>query len=40
MVWQPFARKLETAEKMAGVALNMRTPYFYLTTTQTNKNIE
>jgi TRAP transporter TAXI family solute receptor len=35
MVWRPFATKLETAETMEGVALNMRAPYFYPTSTQT-----
>jgi hypothetical protein len=34
MVWRPFATKLETAETMEGVALNMRAPYFYPTSTQ------
>jgi hypothetical protein len=31
MVWRPFATKLETAETMEDVALNMRAPYFYPT---------
>jgi hypothetical protein len=35
MVWRLFATKLETAETMEGVALNMRAPYFYPTSTQT-----
>jgi hypothetical protein len=34
MVWRLFATKLETAETMEGVALNMRAPYFYPTSTQ------
>ena len=34
MVWRFFATKLETAETMEGVALNMRAPYFYPTSTQ------
>jgi hypothetical protein len=33
MVWLLFATKLETAETMEGVALNMRAPYFYPTST-------
>ena len=33
MVWRLFATKLETAETMEGVALNMRAPYFYPTST-------
>jgi hypothetical protein len=31
MAWRLFAAKLETAETMEGVALNMRAPYFYPT---------
>ena len=34
MVWRLFATKLESAETMEGVALNMRAPYFYPTSTQ------
>jgi hypothetical protein len=34
MVSRLFATKLETAETMEGVALNMRAPYFYPTLTQ------
>ena len=37
MVWRLFATKLETAETMEGVALNMRAPYFYPTSTQISK---
>jgi hypothetical protein len=29
MVWRLFATKLETAETMEVVALNMRAPHFY-----------
>jgi hypothetical protein len=36
MVWRLFATKLETAETMEGVALNMRAPYFYPTSTPTS----
>ena len=35
MVWRLFATKLETAETMEGVAVNMCAPYFYPTSTQT-----
>ena len=35
MVWRLFATKLETAETMEGVAVNMRAMYFYPTATQT-----
>jgi hypothetical protein len=38
MVWRFFATKLETAETMEGVALNMRAPHFYPTLTQTRCN--
>jgi hypothetical protein len=31
MVWRLFATKLETAETMEGVVLNMRAAYFYPT---------
>jgi hypothetical protein len=31
MVWGLFATKLETAETMEGLDLNMRAPYFYPT---------
>jgi hypothetical protein len=34
MVWRPFATKLETAETMEGVAINMRAPNFSPTSTQ------
>jgi hypothetical protein len=34
MVWRPFATKLERAKTMEGVALNMRAPYFYPTSTK------
>ncbi|MDP2839017.1 MAG: hypothetical protein Q8O11_03090 [Syntrophales bacterium] len=34
MVWRPFATKLETAETMEGVAINMRAPYFSPTSSQ------
>jgi len=36
MVWRLFAPKLEAAETIEGVALNMRAPYFYSTATQAN----
>jgi hypothetical protein len=39
MVWRPFATKLETAETMEGVALNMRTPYFYPTSAIIKKDL-
>ncbi|MBU3969153.1 hypothetical protein KJ991_03005 [Patescibacteria group bacterium] len=35
MVWRLFATKLATGETMEGVAVNMRAPDFYPTTTQT-----
>gem|GEM_PF-5397869 len=34
MVLRLFPAKLETAETMEGVALNMRVPYFYMTSNQ------
>jgi hypothetical protein len=34
MVWHLFATKLETADTMGGIALNMHTPYFYPISTQ------
>jgi hypothetical protein len=34
IVWRLFATKLETAKTMEDVALNMRAPYFYPTSTQ------
>jgi hypothetical protein len=34
MVWRLFAAKLETAETMAGIAINMRALYFYPVLTQ------
>jgi len=34
MVLRLFPATLETAETMEGVALNMRTPYFYTTSNQ------
>jgi len=34
MVWRLFATKLETAETMEGVAINMWAPYFYPAATQ------
>jgi len=34
MVWRLFAKKLETAETMESIALNMRAPYFYPTSIQ------
>jgi hypothetical protein len=34
MVWRLFATKLEKAETMGKVALNMRAPYFCPTSTQ------
>ena len=37
MVWRFFATKMETAETMEGVALNMSAPYFYPTSTQISK---
>jgi len=33
MVWRLFVTKLETVETMECVALNMRAPYFYPTST-------
>ena len=39
MAWRLFATKLETAETVEGVALNMRAPYFYPTSTQIKQNL-
>jgi len=37
MVWCLFITKLEMAETIEGVALNVRTPYFYPTSTRSNQ---